>query len=330
MAKLLEELADRARACSARVVFAEGHDDRVRRAVRSLASDRICSPLLIARTHDRSDPNDAELEALGVEIVDPYVDARHETVARHYFERRRHKGLDAASAAELAHEPLAFADGLVATGHADACVAGADHTTGDVIRTALWSVGLATGASICSSFFLMIRDDMILSFADCGVVPSPSAEELAGIAITTATSHRSLTKEEPRVAMLSFSTKGSAAHPDVDKVREATEIVRARRPDIVIDGELQLDAAIVPSIGRRKAPTSDVAGHANVLVFPDLDAGNIGYKLAERLGGFRALGPLLQGLAFPCMDLSRGCHADDVYSVTACAILLGEGKNVTQ
>lgn len=322
-ARLLSELAERARVHDARVVLPEGDDPRVRAAAVRLAREGICRPILVCANAEATARELGDSVAR-LELHEPGSNPDvTEAIAAHYLSRRRDKGLDAEGADALARAPLGYATGLLALERADACVAGACHATSDVIRAALWSVGLQDGSEICSSFFLMVRDDMALSFADCGVVPTPTADELASIACTTATSHLALTRKEARVAMLSFSTKGSASHATVDVVRDATEAARQRAPELAIDGELQLDAAIVPEIGARKAPGSAVAGRANVLVFPNLDAGNIGYKLAERLGGFRALGPLLQGLEKPCMDLSRGCDADDVYFVTMCAILLG-------
>ncbi|MCA2005592.1 MAG: phosphate acetyltransferase, partial [Ignavibacterium sp.] len=193
----------------------------------------------------------------------------------------------------------------------------------DVMKAGIQIVGMPEGISIVSSFFFMIFKDRTFSFADCAVVPNPDAEQLADIAISTADNHKKLTGEEPLVAMLSFSTKGSATHELVDKVIKATELVKSKRPDLQVDGELQFDAAIIESIGKRKAPNSNVAGKANVLIFPDLNAGNIGYKIAERLGGAQAVGPMVQGLRKPFFDLSRGCSIDDIVNTTAINVLMG-------
>lgn len=318
--QLLPELVERARARDARVVLPEGGDARVRAAALRLATHAVCRVLLVG-------DSDPELRAAGVECIDPRAYARRDEVASHYLARRRHRGLDEAGAEALASDALFLAAGLVGIGDADAMVAGACHATGDVIRASLQGVGLQDGITLCSSFFLMARDDRVLSFADCGVVPSPDAEQLAQIARTTAASHRLLTGDDARVAMLSFSTLGSAQHESVDRVREATARARADAPGLDIEGELQVDAALVPEVAARKAPDSKVAGRANVLVFPSLDAGNIAYKLVERLGGYRALGPLLQGLSKPCMDLSRGCDDEDVFFVSVCAILLGAASS---
>jgi len=254
-----------------------------------------------------------------------------EKYARLYYERRRSKGITLMEAAAVARQPLYLAPLMVAAGDADGCVSGATYSTAEVARAALQTIGTPPRLRTASSFFLMcLHNESVgnrgqLIMADCGVVVDPSPVQLADIAITTAASARALLGVEPAVALLSFSTKGSASHREAAKVVEALRIIRERSPELHVDGELQLDAAIVPVIGQAKAPGSTVAGHANTLIFPNLAAGNIGYKLLECMCGAAAYGPILQGLAKPANDLSRGCSAEDVYSVALITALQAEG-----
>jgi len=241
-----------------------------------------------------------------------------------FFEQKlSHKNPTKQQILQLAKDPLMTAGWLVATGKADGAVAGSVASTADVIRASLRTIGTAEGAKLVSSTFLMeLTDGTVVTYADCGVVPYPDAEQLADIAVTSGNTHKILTGAEPRIAFLSFSTKGSASHERVDLVKNALQIAQNSKKEWLMDGELQFDTAFVPEVGRRKAPDSKVAGNANVYIFPNLDAGNIAYKITERVGGATAIGPILQGLAKPYMDLSRGCSKDDIYYAAAiCSVL---------
>lgn len=328
--KALNRIIAQARAKPGRIALSEGDDARVLTAAVRATQQGIARITLVgSRTAAEALAAKEGLPLDGIDFVDPATSPLMPELSDTLYELRRHKGMTREQAAEQAAQPLICANLLVKAGHADGTVSGAVHTTADVVRAAIQILGVKPGFKLISSFFLMMMCEPFhslkggLIFSDCGLVVDPNAEELSEIAMAAADSARDLLMEAPRVAMLSFSTRGSAKHAAVDKVVEASRRVKAQRPEMAIDEDVQLDAAIVAEIANRKLPDSQVKGNANVLIFPNLEAGNIGYKLAERVGGAVAIGPLLQGLSQPANDLSRGCSAEDVFHVIAVTVVQG-------
>jgi len=335
--KALNRIIENARRDPRHIVLAEGADERVLAAGVRAAQEGVARITLLSgmdAVGQKADAMGLKLDA--VEVIDPQRSVMREAFAKRLYDLRQHKGLSMEEALHKVLEPLCFANLMVHSGEADGSVAGAAHATADVVRSAIQIIGLDPDCKLVSSFFLMMLCEPFhsikggLIFSDCGLVVEPGEEDLAEIAMAAADSARNLLMEEPRVARLSFSTSGSAEPGRVDKVVKATKRVRAMRPNLAIDGDVQLDAAIVADIADKKIDRSLVGGRANVLVFPNLEAGNIGYKLAERIGGAKAIGPLLQGLSKPANDLSRGCSEEDIYHVIAVTVAQSQASTAVR
>ena len=324
---IMQDIIARAKANKQRIVLPEGTEERTLKAADRLLADGVADIILIGDPAEINRlANDFGLSHIDkAMIIDPKNHEKKAAYADLLFQLRQKKGMTPEKAAVLVEDPLYLGCLMIKSGDADGEIAGAENTTGNVLRPALQIIKTAPGMKCVSGAFIMFTrtpqygDNGILVFADCAVMPNPNAEELASIAVATAGTSRALVGAEPRVAMWSFSTKGSASHEMVDKVVEATRLAKEMVPDLKIDGELQADAALVEAVGKKKAPGSEIAGKANVLVFPTLEVGNIAYKLVQRLGGAEAVGPVLQGMAAPVNDLSRGCSVDDIYKMVAIA-----------
>lgn len=327
---IVQLFKDKAKALKGSIVLPEARDERMLKACEIILNEDLAKVVLIGNGSEIN----ADAERLGVniggaDIIEPADYARLGEFADFFYEKRKSKGVTLEQAKEIVQNPLFFGALLVQFKVVNGMVAGAQNTTGDVLRAALQVIGVKAGLKTVSSSFIMVTpnfmgEDKVFLFGDCAVVPDPTAEQLADIAISTATTRSALLGDEPKVALLSFSTKGSAEHELVDKVRETCKILSERKVDFDYDGELQADAAIVPKVGASKAPGSKVAGNANVLIFPDLQAGNIGYKLVQRFANAEAIGPIIQGLAAPVCDLSCGCSVDDIVNTISLVLLISQ------
>lgn len=316
----LDAISISAQGLCRRIIFPESNDSRVQEAIQGVINEGSCQPVVL-----RSE--EGLPEACEIFAEHPEYSHWHKLAKRQLLDLNPHKQWTSVDAENQLQNPLLLAALLVSVGYVDGGVAGSIATTAEVVRAGIRGIGLANGSTLVSSCFLMLHDYRVMTFGDCGVNPQPSAEQLASIAIDSANTHQILTSQKPSVALISFSTLGSAEHPDVVKVRQATAKVQDLMPSLNVCGELQVDAALIPDVAEEKAPESDVAGRANVLIFPDLSSGNSAYKLVERLGGCQAIGPILQGLACPWMDLSRGCKSDDIVVAAMIASVLSSTTN---
>lgn len=321
---LMKKIYQMAQNDKRKIVLPEGDEERTLKASQEITEKGLANVILVGDENTiKTKAAELGVNLEGIEIADPMTHAKRAEYINAFYELRKNKGMTEEKAEKIVSDPLYFGTMMLKVGEVEGLVSGAVHTTGDLLRPGLQIIKTAPGINVVSSFFLMsvpnceYGEDGLLLFGDCAVNPNPTAEQLASIAISTAENAKSLAGIDPKVAMLSFSTMGSAEHELVDKVRTATAMAKEARPDLDIDGELQLDAAIVPKVATQKAPNSKVAGNANVLVFPDLQAGNIGYKLVQRFAKAEAVGPICQGFAKPINDLSRGCSVEDIVNVVA-------------